>query len=218
MKNKVLNYLIIAAIAVSAAFTSCKKDDDKNNNDNDVVKLLETIVWKAGYWDKYEYDGKNRISKRSVYGDGKLYTTGTFTYSGDDLVKIAWAYPDHPNYDDEEVFEKTGNTIKIDDGGNETLTLNNDGYLTKYVYEDEGDDWSEEIEITFEYKDGNLTKSKWIYIEDGVKEEEVEEYKYDDKKSPFLHCKTPKWYLIFGFVGDDGFLGLKNNLTEIRYE
>jgi hypothetical protein len=33
MKNIFCNYLIIAAIAVSAAFTSCKKDDDKNGDD-----------------------------------------------------------------------------------------------------------------------------------------------------------------------------------------
>jgi hypothetical protein len=192
--------------------TPPKKDDDKDNSDNDVVKLLKTMDSANGYMKyEYEYDGQNRITKRSIHEDGEIYSTETFTYSGDDLVKIVHANPNYPDYKYETVFEKTGNAITFDDGG--TLTLNNDGYPTRYLNECESGDCSDES--IYEYKDGNLTKSTYSTFEYGSKfSEDVYEFnKYDDKKSPFLHCKTPKWAMIFFIT-----TSLKNNATETKYK
>ena len=41
------------------------------------------------------------------------------------------------------------------------------------------------------------------------------DYKYDNNKSPFYYCKTPKWYFIV-HIGLGGYVqGNQNNVTEI---
>ena len=217
MKRFVINHLVVAALVVSAALmSSCGKDDN-----GDKIKLLETITsdWgDDGYGvTKFEYDDQNRIIKISGYWDGKLEPIKTLNY-GDDWIKVTWL--NYDEYGDRViVFTKTGNnTITLStnaDGYIETLTIDNDGYLSKWV--DVAFDDNRSQEVTFQYQNGNLTKMTNISLRDGKKGfEEVFEFKYDDKKSPFYHCKTPKWFMQFWFFFDDIFgIGFKNNIIEL---
>ena len=77
------------------------------------------------------------------------------------------------------------------------IELNSQGLPIYSIIDDE--------ENTFEYQNGNLIKLvKW----DGP-----HIYTYDDKKSPFYNCQTPKWCLICGLF--DGYADLNNNrITE----
>ena len=75
MNRQIFIYLTVAAIAVTAAFTSCQKDD------NIKVKLLETVTASNGEYGKFEYDSQNRLTKYSRYNSsGELFETRTLTY------------------------------------------------------------------------------------------------------------------------------------------
>jgi uncharacterized protein (TIGR02145 family) len=90
-----------------------------------------------------------------------------------------------------------GKTITVD---SESFTINGDGYIT--VPSGSGCDGCE----FFEYKDGNLiadNSGRGIF------------YEYDDKKSPFSDCTTPKW-LIQHLLRD--IYASKNNVVRIGEE
>ena len=225
MKKVFLNYLVIAALAGAAAFTSCEKDggnDDEKNKENgaEVVKLLETSARNVGDYIKYEYDNQNRITKVLGYYDGKVYSTETFTYSGDDLVKTVtvWTYPSEQNSTYDFVKSENGNTITVTEkwngeevGSPITITLNSNGLPAKMERSEE--DWSRSL--NYQYQGNNFTKITDKYTEGELVEEIASEYKYDNNKAPFYHCKTPKWYLIWSIQGT---IGVHNNMIEATWE
>jgi len=191
MNRTIFNYLFLTAFALSAVFTSCKKDDDKNGNGNgnEKVQLVKTMTFDNGTFWNFEYDEKNRITTMS----GEGLRTLTFTYSGDDLVKLL---AEDVIYD----FSKSGNTITINGNWNgeistTTIELNNDGYLIASG------------STAYQYLDGNLVAAS------------NDKYKYDDKKSPFYNCKTPKWALVWRFMRGWNIcsFAIKNNVTEVCY-
>ena len=199
MNRQILTNLTVAAIAIAVAFTSCQKDD------NDKVKLLETITEPYGWYRKFEYDSQNRLTKYSRYSSsGELLETRTHTYSGNDLVRItlnsALSYE----------YTKSGN--KITTYGPQTWDLNSDGQLVKYVAEIGGN--SQILEYL--YQNGNMVKYIYVYNhEAGGTDNVIDEYKYDDKKSPMYNCTTPHWYLIYSFI--DIMISTTNNMTERKW-
>lgn len=198
MNRQIFKYLAVAAIALSAALTSCKKD-------NDNVKLLETMTYLSDSYNKYEYDSQKRIAKLSRYLDnGALWVAFTYTYSGAELTKMTSS-----NWSCE--FVKDGNKITVKEFDDTyTLDLNSDGLPEKYV---KGNDVYTYVE-NFQYKNGNLVKKTWKRTwNDGEnigEEEGGKEYKYDNNKSPLYYCKTPKWFLIW----DSTTMGSLNNVTD----
>jgi len=214
MKKVFLNYLVIAALAGAAAFTSCEKDGGA-----EVVKLLETYTWGVGDYMKFEYDNQNRITKVLYYDEGEVYSTETFTYNGNDLVKSVRTFAgesDIRTYD--LVKSGNGNTITMTYKWNDykyespmTITLNSDGLPAKI--ENSGKDMS--WVASYQYQGNNFTKISGKEIYQGEESEYVSEYKYDNNKSPLYHCKTPKWYLIWWFGGE---LCVHNNMIEETWE
>ena len=212
MKRFFVNQLVIAALVVAAAFTSCGKDEN-----GDKVKLLETIVRDDGSYLKFEYDNQNRITKVSRYHDGEISWTETYTYnSAGDLVKVA--------SDDgwEGEYVRNANTITLMYDGHEegSVIINDNGYPIKVVQVDDGcDDLDEDdeygcismIEFIFTF-DSNNNVTKVTYVYDGV-DDGGTEFKYDNTKSPFYHCKTPKWALILFFL-EEYEIGFTNNVIE----
>ena len=95
-------------------------------------------------------------------------------------------------------FTKNANRITIDDDPGYFIDLDDDGYPTEIRRE--YDDYFKSY--TFNFQDGNLMQLTYSDSDDT----ETYEFKYDKKKSPFYHCKTPKWYLVFS-----------NSLLEIRH-
>ena len=83
-----------------------------------------------------------------------------------------------------------GKTITVD---GKSFTINGDGYIVK------NEDGAE-----FKYENSNL--SKITYGDTDI-------YSYDNKKSPFSGCTTPKW-LIQRFIGDN--IASKNNVIYIE--
>ena len=197
MKRFILSHLVIVVLAVSAAFAS------GGNDDNNKVQLPETITYLHGNYEKFEYDNQDRITKRTRFNaDGTQSSMEMFTYSGEDLVKVGSSE-----------YSKSGN--KITSNNSHLLDLNNDGYFSKL-----STPWESYIyELSFQYKDGNITKKTEKYSEtwDGkTSVGNLVEYtcKYDQKKSPFYHCKTPKWYMFWIYPSFSG----QNNAVEDNYK
>jgi len=213
-----LSFLVVAAIAVSAVFTSCDKKDDED--DNGKIKLLETITFDFNEYGesllRFEYDEQNRITRVAWYDENeRLHYTLTFTYTGKDLTRLVEAAPGYSGttYD----FTRSGNTITAADSDyRHTFTLNSAGYLTRLVmaYEEE---YGEQI-CEFSYDNaGNLVKISSL---DEYEDETGWSYdfKHDTRNSPFRNDKTPKWIFPFMFLIDDWYeVGLHNNPTEITF-
>jgi len=167
------------------------------------------------FW-SMEYDNQNRLSKAIVLvgvctdssvdgGEGECYEyyrTLIFTYVGNDLTKVAVS-DEEENY--EMTYTRNGNVITNSHHG-ERITVNNDGYPIRYerngnIYE-------------YEYTGGNVTKETYNYVGGSVSDEQVTTYKYDNQKSMFFNCTTPKWFMVtvFGPVHGTG----ANNVTEVN--
>lgn len=192
--------LVVAAIAIAAAFTSCQKDD------NDKVKLLETMTYPDGGYYKFEYDSQNRIRKWSQYYANGNFSESMITYIGDELTKLTFP-PSNYSYE----FAKDGNKITVEEkmkntDYTRTIYLNSDGLLEKEVNEGEGYYY-----VTNNlFDNGNLVKWEHIWIDGDIERKSIREFKYDNNKSPFYHCKTPKWFLNWNF----SVKGSPNNVTE----
>ena len=216
-KNQFLSCVVVALFAVSAAFASCDKK-------NDIVKLPNIITYSDDGYETFEYDSLNRITKISRYNkDEKPWYIQTLTYTGSDLVKYVRTYSESDETETEE-YTKKGNQITIEyenmlESGDRILDLNTEGYPTKY----EG--WNNDLSFVYTstIQNDNVTKittvqhcNNW----DEVKKEGSINYRYDDKKSPFTHCATPKWWMqvqywtiwTFNWMTDD--YGSKNNVIE----
>jgi len=201
MKKHFLTYLLIAIFAISAVFTACKPDDDENGNEK--VQLVKTITYYnsdgVSAYLNFEYDKKNRFATISFkYDYETIYSLRyQFEYISNDLVSLF--IPDNaPAYN--VVFSKNGNKIIVDFGDVwvDTCELNIDGYPIKA------------LGINFQYLDGNIIEED-RYLETIT-------YKYDNKKSPFYYCKTPKWMYVYI---DDGLFpmmgGFSNNAINRKY-
>jgi len=213
-----LTYLVIALFAVSAV--SCKKDKDENEK----VQLVKTITvsfWQYNEYYDFEYDAKNRITCVRGKFEGFSFenpdTLINILYSGDDLTTIERSNSSLKSTN----FVREDNKITvIDERPNcgTIIELNSDGYPIKRSY------WQESLngEIywdikTLQYSNGNLVSIRW---ENDLSD--LESYKYDNKKSPFYYCKTPKWFHICFIVMFEGvdyglFRSIKNNLIEDIY-
>ena len=174
---------------------SCSKEEE--------IRLLESITYNDGsgtYEEKYEYDNQNRITKISYYDtSGEFSIENTLIYNGNDLVgddnnDDGYEKISYENYEKDfdvtlEEHEKNGNIIKVKYRPM-YFHLNSDGNLIRIdVHNDEGNPLTP---INYIYdQNGNLitySLDNDIYLH---------EYEYDNKKAPFTHCNTPKWWMQY---------------------
>jgi hypothetical protein len=161
--------------------------------------LLEKYSYPGGHYGAYrvyEYDAQHRITKRSY--SGAIVEVHTIKY---DTNRILIEYQSGGTT----TFIKNGNKISIDHGGHFTveMELNAQGLPEKLTTE-HGDGMvfgRYEGTYTFTWENGNLIQEDREYYreEDGKKYEDIVTtiYTYDDKKSPFYYCATPKWFLMY---------------------
>jgi len=191
-------------LASCIIFNGCKKDDDKNGA-NEKVYLVTEISSEYEDW-RFEYDAQNRITK-IIENDGKNIRTQTLSYnSAGDLVEIH--YGDY--VDAAMTFTKTGNIITYHyswEGYEFILTfeINADKLPLKMAEEyTSNGDWYKRVN-TFQYQGRNIIK--FTYDGEEYWNGKLEKHSftgtlsYDNKKSPFYHCKTPGWFFIYFWKG-----------------
>ena len=153
------------------------------------------------YFTKFDYDDQGRITEiEELDSADQLINQHKFTYKGNELIH-------YEDYWSEMDIKKEGNTIHASYGDdNYIITLNNDSAITKQ--ETKGEHGSTRSD--FQYLNGNLVKQTKTSSDSFGSSEVVITYLLDDKKSPFLHCKSPNW-IIQSRLGDSGLI---NNVTE----
>ena len=191
---------------------------------------LPAILWNV----KFEYDNKNRIVKIGAT---------TIAYKSNDLIRVEIRDEDEANTDIID-FAINENTILAEYFQLErsellsyrdyVMTVNKDGYIVKGTYYNCGNgDTTCRNPVgvdTYQYQGGNVTSKRSereAYTDpySGVtdeKRENVVEYKYDNKKSPFYNSNTPKW--LMQYLSDVqyvlGTVASNNNVIEegLKYE
>ncbi|MCL2073060.1 MAG: hypothetical protein FWH18_04000 [Marinilabiliaceae bacterium] len=235
MKQKILKLVLCLALLIqtSAMFYSCdldEEDDETGNDENtEEVYLLVEISDNGGERTVFDYDNENRISKITYYKpNNEVSSEEAFTYNNvrDLVLKSETNYT--YNFAGETTYNKNGNRIEIfknyQTGGyiGEEVELNDDGLPIKYFEE-----WSDvpyfyrDFSI-YQYENGVVMRVDFECERSQMNNTEYEPYgsiayTYDNKKSPFIHCKTPKWYLIVGNGGyNDDYRSYKNNVLTIE--
>jgi hypothetical protein len=170
-----------------------------NDNGKSTVILLEKYCHFRHHNNStshvYEYDAQYRISKRLNYSySGTLFSTETLTYNANrDLVEVS-----DEKYWNTITFTKNGNKISDNIGGSTfiEIEMNYQGLPVKLSYLS-GNRVSETH--TYTWENGNVTQEDWEYYggEYFDSSSGTYTYIYDDKKSPFYYCTTPKWFLLY---------------------
>lgn len=173
----------------------------------DVILLEEMQQHIDESWYVFEYDEQHRLTKRNHYdSNDTLRSVMTLTYDDDgDLESVLWVnvqylFIYHPG------FTKEGNKISFWDYGMSRyeIELNTEELpekLTYYWRPKMAHGWSN---TTYDYKWVNRNLSQADYNAIGVSSHDEEfdksgtnTYTYDDKKSPFYHCATPRWFWLW---------------------
>jgi len=206
MKRVFLNYLVIAALSVVAALMSCS---------NEKIQLPESTTYSDGRTERYEYDNENRIAK-ILYCDksGTMTYSYAITYSGDNFIKSVLTTGFDSAFVATVEYSKSGNKITVTIKSNNRdsidtaiVDLDNDGFPTKY---EAITDVVSSVGV-YEIHSGNLTKHSYKVVRVGAMTlEGSDDCKYDNKKSPFFQCKTPKWWWILS----DKCMSTQNNVIE----
>jgi hypothetical protein len=204
MKITISIYLVTVALAISATFTSCDKNDDDIGNNNVLLpKTITNNISRHSYSrNEYEYDKQNRITKILRYSnheyflkEAELDQIQTFTYVGDDFVKVVEERSGFTTVEFSKNGDKINVTRKYSSGEvyyTATMDLNNEGYPTKR--ESSFTFGTDNYQIdTYQFQNGNLMKQSIVR---GNGPSSNLEFTYDNKKSPFFHCETPNWVMI----------------------
>ena len=210
-------FMLVSALILSLMLISCK-GEARMDKSKGVGKLLESIEYNAYEYNasrRMRYDEQNRIKGIVLLvNEYEVFSAMDITYHKDGSISVY----DHETFYEVD-FTRKGNTITIVENEStypaEILTINKSGFITKRESLGEGDGgWRRTT--NYQYQNGNPIKVTTETLMKGTdtKTEVIENFKFDDKISPFYSCNTPRWLLqFFGFSRN---LGLKNNVVEYQ--
>ena len=197
---------IVACFAVFLVFSGCNKEE------NTPVWLLESISTDDVPDYTFEYDTHDRLTKIVRYIDGELVESRSFWYNEDDeLVKtngIRYHFSGTEYGHSETTYVKKNNRIYSNyiDGvlaDYPYIELNSAGFPVRFfLYSNEGTNYNYD-------KNGNLIEMKSFIGSTGST------CTYDNNKSPFFSCKTPKWVLLHQLLLSVDIVN--NKITENSY-
>jgi len=205
MSNVKLIFWKVATLTICLAITfmlaSCDKEDKtKEDTAKEDVLLLEEILWISSdtYRHVFKYDSHDRIIKYYYYKEDILLFVNSIIYNKEgDLVectkKFFEGFASYPERTYK--FIKIGNLIYPDYG---VFELNEQGLPIKYKV-------NEQVH-TFLWQNGNLVKHTMVNP-GSTQYQVISTFTYDNMKSPFYNCKTPKWFILWfldwGVVHED---------------
>ena len=196
------------------------------------VQLLENTYMNGKLFCVNEYDDMNRLVKMNLYNtdypDWGIYRTFTFTYDSESNItsdKITeYGHGGDVTYTQTNLYSKTGNKIVINNNEKVYVELNEE-LPVKFSWEDSGEDGEGNIHKrtrlrTYEYQNGNLTSL--VVEEEYTINGATSSYDittsirtYDENKSPFYYCKTPKWFMVWAAYAY--YPDIKNNMLTHQY-
>ncbi len=156
--------------------------------------------------EKFEYDSQKRLVKHYYYSEYSVDENSTTTYTYDasgELKTISNQWGNGEIYNS--TFSKNGNEIIVKSSDNDiemTIQLNEQGLPVK-AFSSIGEDLT-----SFGYDQSNNLIEMYEEYEDGSM---LEQYPiFDNEKSPFAGCKTPKWLITLS-VSDEINASVNNN-------
>ena len=172
--------------------------------------LLKEIHYNGYGLYTFEYDDQHRLTNRNEYdSNGTLRSMMTLTYENDgDLTSVLWV--NQNGYVIRSGPVKDGNKISFWGVmiSNYEVELNTEGLPEKLEHFRQGsnsmsDVWSN-TKYTYTWVNRNLTQADYNvtgvnYFEEEYEKSGTNTYTYDDKKSPFYHCATPRWFWMWYF-------------------
>ncbi len=193
-------YLLALVLFSGTVFVSCDKDDDTEPQEKKFVPIKiteydegifdgETLFeyddnsllikrdFGDGYYNTYEYDAEEKLTKFKVYEENIMYSYDTYEYnSSNQIIKIQ-SYNDESEAESyyTHEYDTEGNVIKKTE-----YSIN--GTLVLY--------------FTFSYdENGNMINKKYYWADDpsGVDTDQYEEwaYTYDDKNNIYKSLEIP---------------------------
>jgi hypothetical protein len=179
----------------------------------DGAKLLKSAVTNDGdgCYKEFGYDSQNRIIQVVIYMAYQVKRIKAINYINDDLIQIEINDADYGV-----------DTIDLIKNGNEIYFEDFCGTMYDYDELEWGLEESYEIIIdssgnplqfgstrhsgvsTYEYSHGNLKESTHGY----VRHHTTYIYKFDDQKSPFTNCSSPKWLIYY--LADHDYISVNN--------
>jgi len=220
--NRHFSSFVVMFALFAAVFACCDKSGEASPCALDLLsepivefQLLETVSINGILHLQFDYDSQRRIAQIRWFAEnGELGGAEIFTYNdAGNLISIAYSNGETKS------FEKAGNRI-YRENSKEKLSyfeLDEQGRITaEYSQSSRSDEYSFSSVSEYEYRDGNLIKvvseQNYAYPDEALAIKDVSAYVYDDKKSPFFHCETPKWLLKT--LGMD----IKNNMLSYNSE
>ena len=188
------------------------------------VILLREMEYSDGRRYVFEYDEHCRVSRRAYYHDSILVELMAYTYS-EDLIRSFDYVLGYGSYNP--LFRKQNNIIsfRMPTHNEFEIELNAEGFPIKRKHEWRGimyPGWSTTIN-NFTWENGNLIKANnrefgenW----DGRYERfDTVAYTYDNMKSPFSLCATPRWFVwwLFGDCSVNNVMSKDTVIYEYTY-
>jgi len=225
MKRVLLNvWAVLIFVAVPIA---CNRVEwGANGNDDNVYLLIEESDIEKERGRKFEYDDQNRITKITEYNKGTVFVewVKVLSYnSAGDLISVKHEFPPHPDEGYTETFTREGNKIIIKQDGyykdcNASIDLNAQGLPEKYLFERVFENTVTNTHTyTYQYLNSNLSEEtrEYKHLNEPQTDSYTFIYTYDNMKSPFYHCKTPKWFFIWWFSNE---YGISNNVKTLKHK
>jgi len=180
------------------------------------VILLEEIQYNNWRY-VYEYDDQDRIEKTTRYINGQIDRVDIYKYNAvGDLEEVKYKYEAKPTNNETKTLTRNNNIITIVAVSDtyseiEIIILNHQGLPENSTLE--GEDGSKDTGIYTWNENRNLTKVEWTSEWTGGSESGGNTFTYyDDTKTEFHYCKTPKW-VLWKF---NGYVGANNIKTQTR--
>ena len=196
-----------ATITVSGLGVKDKSIDVMQQGDKtkDVI-LLKEVHYNSYWLYTYEYDEQHRLTNRNQYdSNDSLRSMMTLTYDDDgDLISVDWV--DVNGYTILSGPTKNGNKISFRGVGMSSyeVELNTEGLPEKatHGWTSQSTNGWRRATYTYTWVNRNLAQADYNVIGVSSHGEEYENsgtktYTYDDMKSPFYHCATPRWFWLW---------------------
>lgn len=211
--------ITVSGLGVKDKSIAVMQQGDKTK---DVILLKKMQHHIDESWYVFEYDEMHRLTTRDHYNtNGTLRSKMKLTYE-DELTAVLWA--DANGWVIQSGFTKEGNKVSFSAPGisNYEIELNAEGLPEKYKHGWSGQHYPgwRRTTHTYTWVNRNLSQADYKVVGESNSAGPYEEsgtyiYTYDDKKSPFYHCATPRWFWVWYYFATATRCSL-NNLVSVK--